>query len=321
MMLDTAKTSSFLLLSLFLPHSTDLWAKSQKIQGFDVSNATVPTREILSGGVARDSIPAINNPRFIPADQAQFLRSWDSVVSVTVGEITRAYPLSILNHHEIVNDAIGDDYFVVTYCPLCGTAMVFNRKVGNKVRTFGVSGLLYNSDVLMYDRESESLWSQLGIKAIAGPMAGTTLEWRNSAVMKWDAWKERFPMGKVLSTNTGALRNYQTNPYREYERSSSTMFPVPFQRKELKRKDWIFGILIDGKPKAYEAAYFSPGKVLSDTVNGRKITLTLDSDSGEFQVTDVATGEAIPSVMAYWFAWQAFHPDTEVMRKSEETEK
>jgi hypothetical protein len=212
------------------------------------------------GGVARDAIPSIDRPKFIPPDQAGFLDRRDAVVSVTVDEITRAYPIRILNLHEIVNDAIGDDHFAVIYCPLCGTAMVFNRKVGDTVRIFCVSGLLYNSDVLMYDRESESLWSQLGTKAVAGPMVDTSLEWLASTVMKWAAWKERFPNGTVLSTDTGAYREYEGNPYRDYERSSSTMFPVPFKRKELKNKEWIFGLIIDGHPKDYQAAYFPDGK-------------------------------------------------------------
>ena len=318
-MTDSAKISSVLFLTIFIAHATDLSAKSRKISGFDVSNATVPRKEILHGGVGRDDIPSIDNPLFITPDQARFLQPRDYVVSVTVGETTRAYPLRILNHHEIVNDSIGDEYFAVTYCPLCGTAMVFDRKVENRVRTFGVSGLLYNSDVLMYDRESESLWSQLGITAIAGPMAGTTLQWRNSAVMKWKAWKERYPTGKVLSTETGKFRNYDSNPYTDYERSSSTMFPVPFDRKELKKKDLIFGIVIDGKAKAYQAAHFPPGKAFSDSVNGRNILVTLDAESGQFQAVDAKTRDIIPSVRAYWFAWQAFYPDTEVLGKLRET--
>jgi len=290
-----------------------LAAKSKKINGFDVSNATVPRKEIFYGGVLRDAIPAINNPKFVSVNQAKFLRPSDSVVSVTFGETTRAYPIRILNHHEIVNDGIGDEHFAVTYCPLCGTAMVFDRNVAGTVRTFGVSGLLYKSDVLMYDRESESLWSQLGNKAISGPMVGTALKWRNSHQVNWESWKKRFPDGEVLSTKTGFSRSYRSNPYVEYERSPGTMFSVPLYRRDLAQKEWVFGIVVDGRAKAYQAAVFPRDKVFSDTINGRKIMISLDSESGAFQAVDAASGDVIPSVRVYWFAWQAFYPDSELL--------
>ena len=134
----------------FLGSAALVSAKRNKIGGFDVSNASIPVNRILSGGVRRDGIPSIDDPKFVSTGQVRFLPDLDLVVSVTSGETTRAYPLRILNLHEIVNDSIAGDHFAVTYCPLCGTAMVFDRKFGDEVKTFGVSGLLYNSDVLMY---------------------------------------------------------------------------------------------------------------------------------------------------------------------------
>ena len=301
--------------AVFLGSAAPVSAKRNKIGGFDVSNASIPVNRILSGGVRRDGIPSIDDPKFVSTGQVRFLPDLDLVVSVTSGETTRAYPLRILNLHEIVNDSIADDHFAVTYCPLCGTAMVFDRKFGDEVKTFGVSGLLYNSDVLMYDRESESLWSQLALESVAGPMVGTPLNWRASAMMKWKAWKERYPDGEVLSTDTGFRRDYNSNPYAEYAQSANTMFPVPTLRGDLPKKTWVMGLLVDGKAKAYQLANLPRDKVLSDTVNGRDILILFDGESLEFQAEYADTREKIPAVMVYWFAWQGFYPDTEVFGK------
>ena len=147
--------------------------------GFALDNSLIPPSEIHSGGPPRDGIPSIDKPKFITTTQATFMRAKDRVVSVEIGKETRAYPLRILVWHEIVNDHIGNMDIVVTYCPLCGTAMVFNRNNTGKTRTFGVSGLLYNSDMLMYDRETKSLWSQLMMQAISGPATGETRKGRS----------------------------------------------------------------------------------------------------------------------------------------------
>lgn len=144
----------------------------EPFNGFDVSHSSVPIAEILAGGPGRDGIPAIDRPRFVMPEQALFLNDDDQVLSVTIDGETRAYPLRILVWHEIVNDKIGTTPIAVTYCPLCGTGMVFSREVDAREVDFGVSGLLYQSDMLMYDRQTESLWSQLEMKAIAGRKVG-----------------------------------------------------------------------------------------------------------------------------------------------------
>ncbi len=146
---------------------------AERLNGFDVSNALIPREAILSGGPPRDGIPAIVRPRFDPASRAaSFLKDEDLVVSVTVEDETRAYPLRILVWHETVNNVIRGQPLAITYCPLCGTAMVFDRRVGERTLDFGLSGLLYQSDVLMYDRQTESLWSQLAMQSVAGATGG-----------------------------------------------------------------------------------------------------------------------------------------------------
>lgn len=147
-------------------------------------------------------------------------------ISVADGKETRAYPLRVLVWHEIVNDQIGDLAFAVTYCPLCGTAMVFNRWIGNRAFSFGVSGLLYQSDVLLYDRETDSLWSQMGLICIAGAKLNTSLSRMASAQMTWAAWKRRYARGTVLSPDTRHPRDYSKSRYESYE-VDSALIAIP----------------------------------------------------------------------------------------------
>jgi hypothetical protein len=288
------------------------WAAPHRdsFNGFNVSNAIIPTTEILSGGPGRDGIPSIDRPTFIRPSAVNFMRPDDLVVSMTIGNRTRAYPLRILVWHEIVNDNLAGVPIAVTYCPLWGTAMVFNRQVGNRVLSFGVSGLLYHSDVLMYDRQTDSLWSQLAMKAVTGPLVNTELEWLASEHLTWAAWKEKYPQGEVLSTQTGAQRNYSGSAYASYEHSPDTMFPVPTYRAELPRKDWVVGIIVDGVARAYPLKSLPPGRTVSDEVNSAALEITFHPGSQQVEVRRVESGELLPSVKVYWFAWQAFYPQT-----------
>jgi hypothetical protein len=299
------KTSSLLIIALLL---TSASARAQ-YNGFDVSNATVPKSEIRRGGPPRDGIPAILKPKFTSIAGTDWLRDDDVVMGFGEGEQARAYPLRILNWHEIVNDTVGDKRIVVTYCPLCGTGMVFDRVVEGKERTFGVSGLLYQSDVLMYDHQTESLWSQLMMESVAGKSAGQKLPWLPSEQTTWKAWRERNPKGQVLSTDTGHRRDYSRDPYTGYAKREETIFPVPKHRADFGNKEWVVGVIINGQPKAYPVTRLQ--QKVTDKVGGQIIHLTHDRANGEVRVTD-EKGNALPSVGAFWFAWQAFYPKTEV---------
>lgn len=281
-----------------------------KMNGFDLDGALVPVDEIRSGGPPRDGIPSIDRPKFVEPAAARYLRPDDLVVSVAVGSETRAYPLRILVWHEIVNDTIGDKPIAVTYCPLCGTAMVFDRRYGERVLTFGVSGLLYQSDVLMYDRETESLWSQLGLKSVAGRFKGRTLTWLPSEHMTWQAWREKYPEGRVLSTETGHRRDYGRTPYDGYEATERTLFPVPRNRSDLRNKEWIAGVIVDGTSKAYRLRSMPKGEWLDDSIGDVPVRVLYDPATRDFRAENRETGDLIPSVQAYWFAWQAFYPET-----------
>ncbi len=282
----------------------------RRMNGFDLSNAVIPVNEIRSGGPPRDGIPSIDHPKFIAPGSVDYMQDADEVVSVTVGEETRAYPLRILVFHEIVNDEIAGQPIAVTYCPLCGTAMVFNRKVGERTLDFGVSGLLFQSDVLMYDRQTESLWSQMEMAAVAGPLVKTKFKWLPSQQLAWSAWLEKYPKGKVLSTETGFGRNYSGEAYARYKKSPKTMFPVPTHRTELAQKEWVFGLLVEGEARAYPVRSLSKKRTLSDG----KIEIAYDPESQLVEAKNKATGKKLPVVKVYWFAWQAFYPDTELIQ-------
>jgi len=287
--------------------------QAQTKNGFDLSEASIDLNKILSGGPPRDGIPAIDRPKYIPVKQVEYLRDDDIVIGLVRGDTARAYPTRILVWHEIVNDVIGQEAVAVTYCPLCGTAMVFERKIDGKVRRFGVSGLLYQSDVLMYDRESESLWSQLAMKAVSGPAVGKELTWLPSKHMTWKAWREKYPHGEVLSTETGFRRNYLGQAYAAYFSSEKTMFPVPHTRRELPNKTWVIGAVIDGKAKAYPVDDLPTDRAVLDDVGDKQLVLLYNAEKRYPQITG-PEGEQIPTVMVFWFAWQAFYPKTDLWR-------
>jgi hypothetical protein len=185
-------------------------------QQFAERKWSAPAAEIREVGPGRDGIPALDRPRFIAGKSATYLLPDDRVPGLRLGGIARAYPVKILNYHEIVNDRFGMQPVAVTYCPLCGSGMAFSAEAGDRVLEFGVSGLLFNSDVLLFDRQTESLWSQLQREAISGKMKGTKLEPLPVSHTTWRDWLGRYPQTTVLSDRTGYSRTYNVDPYPAY---------------------------------------------------------------------------------------------------------
>lgn len=291
--------------SLFLNFARDY-------NSFDVSFTTIPVNEIRSGGPPRDGIPAIRNPLFLPINQVGYLEDSDILVSVTLDNITRAYPFRILNWHEVANDSIGEHDFVVTYCPLCGTAFVFDAQVDGQTRNFGVSGLLYQNNLLMYDQETESLWSQFALRAVSGDAINKRLQWMFSEQMTWSDWKTKYPNGEVLSTDTGFDRDYTRDPYAQYFLSDAPLFPTSRPiRNDLPAKDWIWGITVGDVAKAYPLDRLVDGQPVLDTIDGVQLSLTLDAEARSVLVINTATDTPHDSgVGSFWFSWQDFYPDT-----------
>ena len=285
---------------------------AQEKNGFSVADALIPVDEIHSGGPPRDGIPAIDRPRFVSADAAEFLQASDRVLGITRNNVSKAYPVAILNWHEIVNDRFANEPVVVSYCPLCGTGIAYLATTGDQVLDFGVSGLLYNSDMLLYDRQTQSLWSQIRRQAVSGPMKGNKLQPVPVMHTRWADWKQRHPATRVLSTDTGYQRDYTRNPYQGYEKSGDLWFPVRAQDDRYHLKEPVLGIEIAGRFKAYPFVELekTDGDV-QDTLAGQAIVVTYDKHYHTAVAAD-GQGTALAGVIAFWFAWYAFHPDTEV---------
>lgn len=280
--------------------------------GFELSGALVPADEVMQGGPPKDGIPAIDRPKFVKAADARFLKPSDRVLGVSRGGIAKAYPVRILNWHEIVNDSFGAQPIVVTFCPLCGTGMAYLSQAGGKVLGFGVSGLLYNSDVLLYDRQTDSLWSQILSQAVSGPLQGMRLTAVALSHTSWSDWRKRHPDTLVLSTETGFARDYARDPYEGYAQNPALIFPVKGESARYHPKEQVIGVEVNGKFKAYAFVELSRSRgEIADTIGGKNIVVRFNPEHRSGAVYDQA-GKEIPSVIAFWFAWYAFHHDTEV---------
>ena len=286
--------------------------------GFDVSNAIIPASEILAGGPPKDGIPALSDPELIDAEAASYLKPDDRVIGVTMNGISRAYPIAILNWHEIVNYTINDQRYAVTFFPLCGTGVAFYSDIAGNTTDFGVSGLLYNSDVLLYDRETESLWSQIMSQAVAGKLVGEKLKAFPVSHTTWRDWVKQHPDTQVLSTDTGYSRDYSRNPYRGYEQSRQLYFGVNQRAPDTYHpKEQVIGLEIDGVYKAYPFAELEKNNQsqFKDSINGVSITIDWDSENRSVELFD-SSGKRIAGIQGFWFAWFAFHPDTLVFKAS-----
>lgn len=280
--------------------------------GFDLSDAAVPARDIVAGGPPRDRIRSVDAPHFAPFAEAGWLGPETPVLGVKVGGEARIYPVGLLEFHQIVNDVIGDVEVAVTYGPLAGTPRAFLRKVDGKVLEFGVSGLLYNSNFLMYDRQTESLWSQFEGKALSGPLKGKVLERLPIYQEVAATLAERFPDAKVLAPPEPEKIDYRLSPYRMYWMEDRIPYPVAHRDERYHAKELVLGVEVGGRSRAYLGSIVTAaGGVASDEFAGRPIQVDYDTDLGMFRweaPDDVVVSES------YWFAWKAFHPDTEVWK-------
>ena len=291
---------------------TQLEAQTKQL-GFDLNNSIVDRSEILSGGPPKDGIPSLTNPRFSKATDVRYLKPDDRVIGVAIGQDARAYPLAILNYHEIANDKIGETAFAVTYCPLCDSAAVFDRRTSLGVREFGVSGLLHNSNLLMYDRRGkpESLWSQIRAQGISGPAASEKLKLIPFELTTWKQWSTRYPKTLVLSEQTGHKRDYQKHPYVEYFKQERLMFPVKPMDYSRPAKSLVLGVWHGKKSRGYPMSEFSRDRTrIEDEIDGKKLVIEYAPDEKSLRVAEAEDG--IQWIYSFWFAWYSAHPDTTV---------
>jgi hypothetical protein len=288
-------------------------ADAQRLNGFDIDEPLIPAEAIMKGGPPRDGIPSIDSPQFVAVDKAGFLDPDDRVLGITHGGRSKAYPVKILNRHEIVNDWLDQQPVVVTFCPLCGSGVAFSASVDGKELTFGVSGLLYNSDVLLYDRETGSLWSQIAAKSVNGSLKGSELTQWPVQHTSWEDWRRRHPDTRVLSTNTGFGHiDYDQDPYRQYKNSSRLMFSVSNTDKRLRNKEWVLGVIAGGQARAYPLRSLKKSNSpITDQLGDTPVSIQFDNEHQTAVALD-QHGNALESIQLYWFAWAAFHPETSV---------
>jgi len=243
----------------------------------DFTRHVVPFEEIVPGGPPKDGIPPIDKPRFETVRSAdRWLGEREPVIVVEHGGSARAYPLQILTWHEIVNDRIGDLPIAVTFCPLCNTALVFDRRHAGRVLDFGTTGRLRHSDLVMYDRQTESWWQQASGEGLVGAFAGDTLTHLGAQTLGWGEFRRAHPGGQVLSRETGHDRPYGENPYSGYDAPKSSPFGGFFSRKTDKRlpaKERVVAVTVGTDDAAYPFTRLRDVGVVNDAVGGRPLVV------------------------------------------------
>ena len=310
--------------------------------------------EIVWGGVREDGIPALNDPKHLSSVDATYITDDELVFGVEINGDVRAYPLRMLDWHEMFNDVIGGVPVALAYCTLCGSGILFETLVeGRPDRfVFGSSGFLFRSNKLMYDQETHSLWNQFTGRPVVGPLTGSGIELavRPVAITTWKHWLARHPDTKVLSLDTGFDRDYTPGrPYASYFSSPDLMFPVLVEDTRLKPKDYVFALRSGVHEKAWPLSEFAGGQVINDRIGtldivligdaasrtvraydarGRDFTATFgDADTVESEghswmikeesltSVDGQTLPRLPGHIAYWFAWSAYKSDAPLFER------
>lgn len=311
----------------------------------------VPVSEVLDGGPGRDGIPALENPDRVKAENASLLSDSDLVIGYKNGNDIRAYQHMVLDWHEIVNDNIGDVSLAITYCPLTGTGIGWNRFVDGIETTFGVSGLLYQTNLIPFDRATKSNWSQILGESVNGSLAGKDADLISLVETDWKTWKAMFPNTTVIDLDTGFSRTYGVYPYSDYKTNNSLFFfPTPKDNR-LPSKDRVHAIIIGGFAKVYQFSDFQSIHVIKDTFrernylvvgnanfiasfeldasqdvlefefifNGTSDAVLQDNQGTQYNIfgeTILGSGQLKPSesLMGYWFSIPAFY-NTEIYNK------
>ncbi len=314
----------------------------------------IPKSEVKDGGPGKDGIPSIDFPKFLNASdsEANFLNDDDLVIGIVNGNEAKAYPHLILDWHEVVNDKLNDQFVTISYCPLTGTAFGWRSEANGAKSTFGVSGLLYNTNLILYDRNTDSNWSQLELKCVNGTLIGDEPVLESVVETNWGTWKKLYPNTKVLSLETGFDRNYNFYPYGDYKTNHGYfLFTASPSNNELPNKERVFAVIDQGFSTVYQFQKFNGGKVIKDFFGG-KVYLVVgnenliysfelnesqsdlnfeydfnnsevffkDDEGNKWSIFGKAiegprTGEmlkASKSVVSFWFAIAAFYPEPTV---------
>ncbi len=237
---------------LFLLWSCEESTSSNDPNSSGSSGWLIPESEVVDGGPGKDGIPALTNPELLPVNSISYLENNDLVIAVKYDNEIRVYPHKILDWHEIINDGINQRKFAITYCPLTGSGISYNRTINGNTTTFGVSGLLYNTNLIPYDRATNSNWSQMKLMSVNGELIGQKVETLPMIETTWKNIKQNYEDAKVVSTNTGHSRNYNRFPYGDYKTNHNfLLFPVSHEDDRLPRKERVLGVLNNGAAKAF----------------------------------------------------------------------
>jgi len=303
--------------------------------------------EITWGGVRKDGIPALTNPKLIPATEADYITDKELVFGISINGDTRAYPYRFMDWHEMLNDTIGGEPVSLAYCTLCGSGILYKTQINKDEDPiiFGSSGFLYRSNKLMYDQKTHSLWNQFSGQPVVGKLANSEIELEVLPLVttSWGEWKKQHPNTQVLAEDTGFHRDYTPGAaYGAYFFGDELMFPASLQDESLKQKDKVFGLRISGANKAWPLSLFKKNKIIHDQIGiipivliGNAKTQTVRAyrsegltfqhakngalmvDNQEWQITENQligpNGEKhtrLPGHVAYWFAWSGYFPDT-----------
>ena len=345
----------FFLFSITLFLATACSDESESTSQSSVNNNNtnsdwlIPENLVFDGGPGKDGIPSIDNPKFSKASEIEFLHDRDLILAIQIGDELKAYPHPILDWHEIVNDEIGGEKIALTYCPLTGTGIGWSRVINNQETTFGVSGLLYNSNLMPYDRSSNSTWSQQRLDCVNGSNIGQKAELFSFVEITWANWKEAYPESLVLNTDTGINRDYGRYPYGDYRSNNNTLFPITNDDDTFSKKERLLGIRINEQFKAYPFSSEVGTELINDNIEGtdilvirntqRNYIVSFIAESGQtYQLLDDALFPAIiedrqgtrydilgnalnnrsqqltkpAQFIGYWFSWGAFYEDIDI---------
>ncbi|MEM7364740.1 MAG: DUF3179 domain-containing protein, partial [Pseudomonadota bacterium] len=320
--------------------------------GFESLNWEIPVASVVDGGPGKDGIPSIDMPIYVEAASGD-VEPDDLVVGIVDANGARALPHDILDYHEVVNDQIDGAPAVLSYCPLTGSALLWMTEPSGN-REFGVSGLLYLSNLILYDRDTDSHWSQMIGRVVEGPRRNEVAAAAQIVETTWATWQSMYPDTFVLSRDTGHLRNYDAYPYADFRTSTDIFFGAP-RDSRMHEKTRILGVRNNGAERAYPIPDFGENiSLIEESLGGENIVavgsealnfavaysrelpdstsltftplqnnlpgVMMDNEGTIWDVFGVGiagprTGEQLPrtdSYIAYWFAWAAFHPDTEI---------
>lgn len=282
---------------------------------------SIPFDQVFDGGPGKDGIPSVDAPELIAASEATFLNDNELIVGYADENSAVAYAHQILDWHEIINHEVNDNAFAVTYCPLTGTAVGWDRVVDGQKTTFGVSGLLYNTNLIPYDRKTDSNWSQILSETVNGELIGKKAGHIALVETTWKTWKEMYPETQVVSTNTGFRRSYGQYPYGDYRTNSRLIFPVNNEDDRLPRKERVHGIIIDKNVKTYRFTEFETRSLIKDTFRGQQVVVVGDKDADfivsfnttlndgeimEFELADPETDRSVILTDSEGNSWDIF---------------